>query len=102
LPPKNTSLWRKTSPSCTSSPNASMIARSDGPAPNAMIDANSVCASVRPDRSKTTVTRSPTSLKIGERDERMSTVAISRDTATTRRCSTDARMGSGASATTTR
>ena len=42
-----------------------------------MIDAYSVWASVRPDRSKTTVTRSPISLKIGERDERISTVAIS-------------------------
>ena len=71
-----------------------MIACSDGAAPNAMIDANSVCASVRPERSNTTVTRSPISLKIGERDERMRTVAISCDTATTRRCSTEARMGS--------
>ena len=48
----------------------------------------------RPERSNTTVTRSPISLKIGERDERMRTVAISCDTATTRRCSTEARMGS--------
>ena len=71
-----------------------MIACSDGAAPKAMIEANSVCASVRPSRSKTTVTRSPISLKIGEREERMSTVAISRETATTRRCSTEARMGS--------
>jgi hypothetical protein len=42
-----------------------------------MIDAYSVCASVRPPRSKITVTRSPISLKIGEREERINTVAIS-------------------------
>ena len=79
-----------------------MIACSDGPAPNAMIDANSVCASVRPARSNTTVTRSPISLKIGERDERMSTVAISCDMASTRRCSTEARMGSAVGTVTAR
>ena len=50
---------------------------SGGWAPFAMIDAYSVWASVRPARSKTTVTRSPISLKIGDRDERISTVAIS-------------------------
>jgi hypothetical protein len=42
-----------------------------------MIDAYSVCASVRPPRSKITVTRSPISLRIGEREERINTVAIS-------------------------
>ena len=73
-----------------------MIARRDGAAPKAMIEANSVCARVRPSRSKMTVTKSPISLKIGEREERISTVAISRETATTRRCSTDARIGSAA------
>src|ERR1700761_7466196 len=96
LPPLKTSLWMKTSPSWTSSPNSSMIARSEGAAPKAMIEANSVCARVRPSRSKMTVTKSPISLKIGERELRMRTVAISRETATTRRCSTEARIGSGA------
>ena len=71
---------------------------SGGCAPFAMIDAYSVCASVRPWRSKTTVTRSPISLKIGERDERISTVAISFVIASTRRWRTDARTGSAAAA----
>src|ERR1700742_1482115 len=96
LPPLKTSLWMKTSPSWTSSPNSSIIARSEGAAPKAMIEANSVCARVRPSRSKITVTKSPISLKIGERELRIRTVAISRETATTRRCSTEARIGSGA------
>ncbi len=59
-----------------------------------MIEAYSVWASVRPSASKTTVTRSPISLKIGERDERISTVAISCVIAWTRRCRTEARIGS--------
>src|SRR4051812_47309935 len=71
---------------------------SGGPAPLAMIEAYSVCASVRPRRANTTVTRSPISLKIGERDERISTVAISLVIACTRRCRTEARIGSAASA----
>ena len=71
-----------------------MIRCSGGWAPLAMIDAYSVWPSVRPLRSKMTVTRSPISLKIGERDERISTAAISREIACTRRCRTAARMGS--------
>ena len=73
-----------------------MMCCSGGWAPFAMIEAYSVWASVRPSRSKITVTRSPISLKIGERDDRISTVAISREIACTRRCSTEARMGSTA------
>src|SRR3954452_15565747 len=71
-----------------------MIWASGGWAPLAMIEAYSVCARVRPSRSKRTVTRSPISLKIGEREERISTVAISWVIAWTRRCRTEARIGS--------
>ena len=78
-----------------------MMIGSGGPAPFAMIEAYSVCASVRPSASKTTVTRSPISLKIGERDERIRTVAISCVIACTRRCRTAARMRSGCALTAT-
>src|SRR3954463_11312536 len=71
-----------------------MIWASGGWAPLAMIEAYSVCARVRPSRSERTGTKAPIPLKIGEREERISTVAISWVIAWTRRCRTEARIGS--------
>ena len=99
LPPVKTSLWMITSPSCRLPAKRSMMIGRGGPAPFAMIEAYSVWASVRPSASNTTVTRSPISLKIGERDERIRTVAISCVIACTRRCRTAARMRSGCALT---
>src|SRR5574337_2152502 len=94
LPPENTSLCRITSPSWTSSPKNAATCSHAGWSANASTGMYSVCSSMRPRASYRSVTTSRASLRIGERVVRSSVSPICSVIDFSRRCSTEARIGS--------